>query len=103
LWQVFVDAIQSPIGSFNSAKSMLAKINFPREAILLGGLYMVIFNFFVRLFLVVAVMIFWQVPVDSSVLFFPFAMCALLLTGFGHVVMQGKKTWPERFFWVLMP
>jgi lipopolysaccharide transport system permease protein len=61
---------------------MLAKINFPREAILLGGLYMVIFNFFVRLFLVVAVMIFWQVPIDSSVLFFPFAMSALLLTGF---------------------
>jgi lipopolysaccharide transport system permease protein len=82
LWQVFVDAIQSPIGSFNSAKSMLAKINFPREAVLLGGLYIVIFNFFVRLVLVVAVMIFWQVPVDSSLLFFPFAMSALLLTGF---------------------
>jgi len=82
LWQVFVDAIQSPIGSFNSAKSMLAKINFPREAILLGGLYMVIFNFFVRLVLVVAVMIFWQVPVDSSLVFFPVAMASLLLTGF---------------------
>lgn len=84
LWQVFVDAIQSPIGSFNSAKSMLAKINFPREAILLGGLYMVVFNFFVRLVLVVAVMIFWQVPIDSSLLFFPVAMAAILLTGFRH-------------------
>ena len=82
LWQVFVDAILSPIGSFNSAKSMLAKINFPREAILLGGLYMVIFNFFVRLVLVIAVMIIWQVPVDSALLFFPMAMGALLLAGF---------------------
>ena len=43
---------------------------------------MVIFNFFVRLVLVIAVMIFWQVPIDSSLLFFPFAMASLLLTGF---------------------
>jgi lipopolysaccharide transport system permease protein len=77
LWQVFVDAIMSPPNSFNSAKSMLAKINFPREAILLGGLYMVVFNFFVRLVLVVAVMIFWQVPVDANLLFFPVAMASL--------------------------
>lgn len=49
LWQVFVDAIQSPPNSLNAAKSMLAKINFPREAILLGGLYMVVFNFLIRL------------------------------------------------------
>ena len=82
LWQVFVDAIQSPIGSFNSAKSMLAKINFPREAVLLGGLYMVIFNFFVRLGLVIAIMIFWQIPVGWNLLFFPVAMGALVATGF---------------------
>ena len=82
LWQVFVDAIQSPPNSLNSAKSMLAKINFPREAILLGGLYMVVFNFFVRLVLVIAVMIYWQVPIDGRLLFFPIAMGAILLTGF---------------------
>ena len=52
LWQVFVDSIMSPPNSFNSAKSMLAKINFPR------------------------------VPVDASLLFFPVAMGSLLLTGF---------------------
>ena len=38
LWQTFVEAIQSPISAVQSAKAMLAKINFPREAILLGGL-----------------------------------------------------------------
>jgi len=32
--------------------------------------------------LVVAVLIFWQVPVDASLLFFPVAMGSLLLTGF---------------------
>jgi lipopolysaccharide transport system permease protein len=96
LWQVFVDAIMSPPNSFNAAKSMLAKINFPREAILLGGLYMVIFNFFVRLVLVVAVMIFWQVPVDASLLFFPVAMASLLLTGFA-IGLAGEKPCTFKF------
>jgi lipopolysaccharide transport system permease protein len=82
LWQVFVDSMQSPLQSFGAAKSMLVKINFPREAVLVGGLYMVIFNLFIRLALVVAVMWWWQVPVDQTVLFFPVAMIALMTAGF---------------------
>ena len=82
LWQVFVDSMQSPLQSFGAAKSMLVKINFPREAVLVGGLYMVTFNLFIRLLLVIAVMVWWQVPVDQTVLFFPVAMAALMAAGF---------------------
>ena len=82
LWQVFVDAIMSPSSSLNGAKAMLAKINFPREAILLAGLYMVLFNFFVRLVLVIGVLLWWKIPVSATVFFFPVAMGSLLLTGF---------------------
>lgn len=82
LWQVFVDALASPAQSLLAAKPMLAKINFPREAILLGGLAMVVFHFLVRLFLVAAVLFWWQVPVGPGLLVFPFAMLGLLITGF---------------------
>ena len=82
LWQVFVDSMQSPLQSFGAAKSMLVKINFPREAVLVGGLYMVIFNLFIRLVLVIAVMVWWQVPVNQTALFFPVAMAALMAAGF---------------------
>lgn len=82
LWQVFVDAVTSPVQALTTAKPMLIKINFPREAILMAGLYMVIFNFFVRLLLLVAVLVFWKIPVNSGVLLFPAAMAALLLAGF---------------------
>lgn len=82
LWQVFVDALMSPIQALTKAKAMLAKINFPREAILMGGLYMVVFNFFVRLLLVVGVMLFWKITPGATILFFPLAMFALMLTGF---------------------
>jgi len=82
LWQVFVDAMMSPPNAVNAAKPMLAKINFPREAILMGGLYTVIFNFLIRLLLVAAVMIFWKIAPSTTLLFFPVAMAALLLCGF---------------------
>lgn len=61
---------------------MLTKINFPREAILMGGLYMVVFNFLIRLLLVAAVMLWWGITPSLTILFFPVAMAALLITGF---------------------
>ena len=82
LWQVFVDAVQSPSQSVVAAKPMLAKINFPREAILLGGFYMVLFNFLIRLVLVIAVMMWWKVVPSVTVGMFPVAMAGLLVCGF---------------------
>jgi lipopolysaccharide transport system permease protein len=81
LWQGFVDAVTGPVQSLNAAKSMLAKINFPREAILLAGFYMVLFNFAVRMVLLVGVMVWWQVPVNTTLAFFPVALGGLLLCG----------------------
>ena len=82
LWQIFADSMASPIQSLGAAKSMLVKINFPREAVLMSGLYMVLFNAAVRLLLVVAVMAFWKVPVSTTVFFFPVSVIALLAAGF---------------------
>lgn len=45
LWQTFVEALNAPIEAVNSAKSMLAKINFPREALILAKLGQVFFNY----------------------------------------------------------
>ena len=82
LWQTFVEAIQSPINAVQSAKPMLAKINFPREAILLGGLYMVLFNFLVRLVLLAGVMAIWRVVPGPGLILFPLAMASLLACGY---------------------
>lgn len=82
LWQVFVDAIGCAPTALMAAKPMLAKINFPRESILLGGLYMVVFNFLVRLILVAAVMFYWNVVPSASLLFFPVAIAAIICFGF---------------------
>jgi lipopolysaccharide transport system permease protein len=81
LWQVFVDAVSNPSQSLVAAKPMLAKINFPREAILMGGMYMVIFNFLIRLLLVAIVMVIWKIPVDTKLMFFPVAVVGLMVCG----------------------
>lgn len=87
LWQTFVDAIQSPVASINAARPMLAKINFPRAAILMSGLYMVCFNFLIRMVLVGAVMVIWQIAPTIGLLLFPLAMIGLLLSGFALGLM----------------
>ena len=82
LWQIFVDALLSPSASFGAARAMLVKINFPREAVLMGGFYMVLFNAAIRLVLIAAVVIFWRIPVGPSLAFLPFAILGLLAAGF---------------------
>jgi lipopolysaccharide transport system permease protein len=82
LWQVFADAINSPIRTVTAAKSMLAKINFPREAILLSGVLEVLFNFLIRLVLLVATFIYFGIvpPLTTPLAFV--AVLAILCLGF---------------------
>jgi len=82
LWQIFIDALVSPSASFGAAKAMLVKINFPREAVLMGGFYMVLFNAAIRLVLIAAVLILWRIPVSGSLAFLPVAILGLLAAGF---------------------
>ena len=81
LWQVFVDAMQSPSQAIAQAKPMLAKINFPREAIFMAGLYMVIFNFLIRLVLLAGVMLWWKIVPGPGLLLFVPAAAALVVCG----------------------
>lgn len=82
LWQVFADALGSPSASLGSAKAMLVKINFPREAVLMAGLCMVLFNAAIRLVLIAAVVALWRIPVGPTLVFLPFAILGLLSAGF---------------------
>ncbi|MFM7928551.1 MAG: hypothetical protein ACKO9Q_12655, partial [Pirellula sp.] len=61
LWQTFVESIQSPLQAITAAKPMLAKINFPRESILVAGMYMVFASTLIRLLLIFGVMAVWGI------------------------------------------
>src|ERR1700730_9962537 len=45
LWQGFVDSLFSPLQQMDAARSMLTKVNFAREALVIAGLIEVLFTF----------------------------------------------------------
>lgn len=82
IWQVFADALNSPLKTVVSAKSMLTRINLPKEAILLSGLGQVIFSFLIRLVLLILVFAWFKIVPPVTVLLFPIGVFALILVGF---------------------
>lgn len=82
IWQVFADALNSPLKTVAAAKSMLVKINLPREAILLSGLGQVIFSFVIRLVLLTVIFTWFKIMPPVTVLLFPIGVFALILVGF---------------------
>lgn len=83
LWGAFIDALNLPLKAFNSGRSLLSRINFPREALLLGALADVLFNLGVRSLLLIPVFLWFKVPLGPSLMLFPVGVAALLMLGMG--------------------
>lgn len=82
LWQVFVESIAAPLNTVINNKSMLVKINFPREAILLSSLGTLFFDLAIKIIILAGVFIFYRIPVTSSIFPAFLAVIALMLLGF---------------------
>lgn len=82
IWQVFADALASPLKTVTASKTMLARINFPREAILLSALGQVIFAFLIRLVLLVGVFVWFRITPPVTALLFPLGILSLITAGF---------------------
>ncbi|MDJ0688722.1 MAG: ABC transporter permease [Xenococcaceae cyanobacterium MO_188.B32] len=79
LWQTFTEALQSPVQGVTEAKQMLARINFPREAIILAKLGQVFFNFGIKLILIVGLFIWFKMPISGSAILAPVALIHLVM------------------------
>lgn len=82
LWQVFADALHSPLQKLSSARKILTKSRMPHEAWLMAGLFEVLFNFAVRLVILLPVVIWFRPSWDWALLLVPLGMMSLLLLGF---------------------
>ena len=84
LWQLFVESINLPLRTVTASKAMLAKINFPREALILSAFYQSLFSLFIKSILLVAIILFFRVDVSfTSILFL---VPAILLIWLGLVI-----------------
>lgn len=84
LWESFTAALLAPINAVTAAASMLSKLNFPREAILLAAVYQVLFSLAIKLLLLVPVYLWVGVVPTWKVALLPLGLGALL--GFGFML-----------------
>ena len=80
-WQLFAESVIAPLQVVQSSKSLLSKILFPREALLLAAIYQVVFNFSIKLVLLFVVMSCFGVTPKYTVFFVPIASIGLIMLG----------------------
>ncbi|MEX0997828.1 MAG: ABC transporter permease [Flavobacteriaceae bacterium] len=81
LWSIITEAINSPMASTNSARGILSKINFPKEALIISGIYKLLFNTSIKVILLLIFVFVFGVGIHWSLLLFPFAILGGLLIG----------------------
>ncbi len=81
LWAIFMDALNAPLQQVNASKSMLAKLNFPREALILSGIYQTLFNAAIKIALMLVALLFMGINPGWGLLLFPLGILSLMLVG----------------------
>lgn len=81
LWAIFIDALNAPLRKVNESKAMLAKINFPREALIISGIYETIFNGSIKIGLVLIALTLFGIYPTWNLLLFPIGFISLIICG----------------------
>jgi lipopolysaccharide transport system permease protein len=81
LWSILVDSFNAPLGQVNANRSLLAKINFSREALILTGIYQTLFNVAIKIGILLLVLPFLGIHPGWGGLLIPVGILALVLTG----------------------
>jgi len=81
LWQLFTESLNAPLSAVIQAKPMLAKINFPREALIVSAFYQMLFSLFIKSLIIVGVFLIFRVEVTFGFLLAPLAILVLILLG----------------------
>ncbi|MGI0107866.1 ABC transporter permease [Salinimicrobium sp. WS361] len=81
LWSIITEAINSPSQSTNSARGLLSKINFPKEALIISGVYKLLFNASVKIALLLIFIFLFGLGFHWGLLLLPFAIVGALLFG----------------------
>jgi lipopolysaccharide transport system permease protein len=81
LWQLFIESLNAPLKSVTLAKPMLAKINFPREALIVSALYQTIFGLLIKFLIIAGVFLIFRVEPTRGILLAPLAILMLILHG----------------------
>ena len=81
IWSIIKEAINTPTSSTNGARGILSKINFPKEALIISGIYKLLFNSAIKIILLIILMVIYQVQFQWVLFLFPFGLLAAILFG----------------------
>jgi lipopolysaccharide transport system permease protein len=81
LWAIFMDALNAPLQQAIAAKPMLAKLNFPREALIVSGIYQTLFNASIKIALLLGALVVVGINPGWNLLLFPCGILSLILVG----------------------
>lgn len=81
LWAIFMDSVNAPLQQTTSAKIMLAKINFPRESLIISGIFQTLFNAVIKIFILVISLVLMGSMPGWGIVFLPFSIISLVLAG----------------------
>lgn len=81
LWAIFMEAVNAPLLQAQLAKPMLAKINFPREALLVSGAGQALFNGAIKVLVLIVAMLLLGVQPGWSIVLLPFVVVLLVFLG----------------------
>ncbi len=82
LWSIFTEALLIPLTSVNGARSILSKINFPKEALLISGFYKMLFNLILKLILIAGILVVYGIKPGIEVFLFPFILLVITIFSF---------------------
>jgi len=81
VWQLLVEAVQSPLQQVTAARSYLTKLRFPREALILAGILKQLFNLGIKFIILVPAVLLLGVTPDWHLALVPFALVLTVLAG----------------------
>lgn len=81
LWSMFMDALTAPLAQTTAARPLLAKINFPREALIVSGILQVLFSSGIKVALLIAALSGFGILPGWRLVLFPLAVLSLILAG----------------------
>jgi lipopolysaccharide transport system permease protein len=81
VWQGFVDAVRGPIKLVVASRSMLTRVNFPREALVLAGLGEVVVDLFIRSLLLIPLFFWFHEKVPGEAMFALIPVVCLIFLG----------------------
>ena len=81
LWAILMDAVNAPLQIVTASKSMLAKINFPREALVVAGIYQTLVNALIKVVLLLIALVAMGIHPGWGLLLFPVGALSLIMVG----------------------